>query len=236
MKIAFSNRFKVNREGQMFEPDWNYQTFHKHSIRLSGYKKYKYIVLADVADFFPRIYSHPLENALSECTSKSNHVTAVKKLLKSWNFTISLGIPVGVQISMLLAELVLDDVDRGLIDNGAKHCRYVDDYRIFCKTQAEAHEYLALLAKILYENHALTLQQNKTMIVQKEIFRKRFLLSDKAKELNSLKTKFEDLLKKIGADDPYEDVNYEGLSVKQKKQLGELNLLAILKEQTKKEI
>ncbi|MBL7129624.1 MAG: RNA-directed DNA polymerase [Ignavibacteria bacterium] len=233
-KIAFSNRFKVNRDGQMFEPDWNYKAFLEHSIRLSGYQKYNYIVLADVADFFPRIYSHPLENALSECTSKSSHVTAIKRLLKNWNFTISLGIPVGIQISMLLAELVLDDVDRGLLDNGAKHCRYVDDFRIFCKTKIEAHEQLALLAKILYENHALTLQQNKTMILPMNIFRKRFLLSEKTKELKSLKTKFDDLIKKIGVDDPYEDINYEKLDVKQKKQLDELNLLEIIKEQTKK--
>ncbi len=75
----------------------------------------QYVVIADIADFFPRIYSHPLENALTECTNKNNHVLKIKRMLSDWNFSVSYGIPVGQSATRLLAEIVLDDVDRALI-------------------------------------------------------------------------------------------------------------------------
>lgn len=191
-------------------------------------------MLADIADFFPRIYSHPLENALTDCTTKSEHVSAIKKLLKSWNFTISVGIPVGPQISMVLAELVLDDVDKGLVDEGTRFCRYVDDFRIFCKDEVDAHEKLALLARILYENHALTLQQHKTLILPKKQYKERYLRSEKVHELESLTDKLRELLNAIGIEDPYEQVIYEDLDEYQQKQIDELNLVEILREQIKR--
>jgi hypothetical protein len=132
---------------------------------------------------------------------------------------------------MLLAELVLDDVDRGLLDEGITHCRYVDDFRIFCESEVEAHQSLALLANILYENHALTLQQHKTMILPKKTFRDRFLLSDKSHEFTSLSKKLTDLLQEIGVSDPYEQVDYDDLDEEQRQKVDELNLVAILKEQ-----
>ena len=64
-KIAFSYRFCPKTTGQMYDPTWTYQTFQDHSVALCADGKYKYVVLADIADFFPRIYSHPLENALA---------------------------------------------------------------------------------------------------------------------------------------------------------------------------
>ncbi|MFH1080742.1 MAG: RNA-directed DNA polymerase [Pseudomonadota bacterium] len=230
-KIAFSNRFKPSESGQMYDPEWTYQRFQDYSTELCALPKYKYIVLADIADFFPRIYSHPLENALEDCTKRKEHVAAIKKLLKSWSFTISVGIPVGIQISMLLAELVLDDVDRGLIDEGAKFCRYVDDFRIFCETEQEAHMQLALLASILYENHALTLQQHKTMILPVATFHNRFLKSEKSTELGSLSTRLHNILKEIGVSDFYQRIEYKDLDSDKQKKVDGLNLVAILKEQ-----
>lgn len=230
-KIAFSNRFKPKKSGQMYDPKWTYQAFQDHSVILCLNPKYKYVVLADIADFFPRMYAHPLENALDDCTSKKRHVKAIKSFLKSWSFTISVGIPVGVMISMLLAELVLDDVDRGLLDEGAIFCRYVDDFRIFCETEQEAHERLALLANILYENHALTLQQHKTMILPLPTFQKRFMKSGKMLELKSLSEKLRGILRELGVADPYGRVKYMDLDPEEQKRVNELNLVAILKEQ-----
>lgn len=231
--ITFSNRFRPAKDGQMYDPNYNYTEFQAHCATLSDPKKYKYVVLADIADFFPRIYSHPLENALIDCTTKSEHVSAIKRLLKSWNFTISVGIPVGPQSSMLLAELVLDDVDRGLVDEGTRFCRYVDDYRIFCETEVDAHEKLALLAGILYENHALTLQQHKTLILPIKLFQERFLCSEKTRELESLTSKLRELLNEIGVSEIYEQVNYDDLDEDQQRRIDELNLVEILREQIK---
>ena len=78
----------------------------------------EYVVVADIADFFPRLYLHPLENALSACTTKTNHARAIKRLLNNWNYSISYGIPVGQNASRLLAELTLNDIDEGLLSEG----------------------------------------------------------------------------------------------------------------------
>jgi len=134
---------------------------------------------------------------------------------------------------MLLAELVLDDVDRGLVDEGTRFCRYVDDYRIFCETEVDAHEKLALLASILYENHALTLQQHKTLILPMKLFQERFLGSEKARELESLTSKLRELLNEIGVSEVYEQVDYDDLDEDQQRRIDELNLVEILREQIK---
>src|SRR5206468_1072650 len=110
------------------------------------------------------------------CTRKKGHVTALVRLLKSWNFTVSYGVPVGPAPSRLLAELAIDDVDRALKSEGATFCRYSDDYRIFCSSRRRAHEVLGVLANILFENHGLTLQQHKTKVVSVETFRQKYIL------------------------------------------------------------
>ena len=155
-------------------------------------------------------------------------------MLKGWNHTVSIGIPVGTSATMLLSELVLDDIDRGLHDEGSIHCRYVDDFRIFCESEKEAYEKLTLLANLLYENHALTLQQNKTKIVPKGLFKKIYLKSESKLELNSLSEKLRQILSDMGIEDPYEVIEYDLLEDEYKKEIDSLNLIEILKEQIKK--
>ena len=229
--ICFSSRFKLNKDGRMYDKDINFQSFQNYSEKLVSTKKYKYVVVADIADFFPRIYSHPLENAIQDCTKKANHAIAIKNMLKGWNYTVSIGIPVGISATMLLSELVLDDVDRGLRDESSIHCRYVDDFRIFCESEKEAYEKLTLLANLLYENHALTLQQNKTKIVPKDLFKKIYLQSESKLELNSLSDKLRQILEDMGIEDPYEEIEYDLLADEYKQEIDSLNLIEILKEQ-----
>lgn len=142
--VSFSYRFKPNDDGRMFDPKVNYSKFLDYCTSkvdlFTGDDSIQYVVVADIADFYPRIYLHPLENALSSCTIKTNHATAIKKILNSWNFSISYGIPVGQSASGLLAELTLNDIDEGLLSEGVDFCRYVDDFRIFCNTKKEAYE------------------------------------------------------------------------------------------------
>lgn len=228
--IAFSYRFKPTKKGKFYDSDYNWEAFQQYCRDLVSTKEYRYVVLADIADFYPRIYSHPLENALQQCTTKANHVSAIKKMINKWNFSISYGIPVGPAASRLLAELVLDDVDRGLLSEGALHCRYVDDFRIFCKTEREAHEMLALLANTLFENHGLTLQQHKTRILPIEDFNEYYLQREESQELNSLTDKFYKILAEIGIDDLYDAIDYEDLDAGTQEEIDSLNLIDILEE------
>jgi hypothetical protein len=230
-QIVHSYRFKPNAKGQLFNPDIGYDTFIQKSKSLCSSGKYKYVVVADIADFFPRIYTHPLENALNVCTQKTDHATAIKKLINQWNFTKSYGIPIGQSVSGLLAELVIADVDDALLSEKKVYCRFSDDFRIFCRDKRSGYESLAYLANVLFEMHGLTLQQNKTHILTVEDFEKRYLETGSKKERSSLTEKFSEILEDMGIEDPYEEIDYDSLETEQQEEIDSLNLRGILEEQ-----
>lgn len=229
--IAFSYRYQSCSDGRMYDPDYNWDTFQQRSRQLAENAEYSHVVIADIADFFPRIYSHPLENALSQCTAKNHHASAIKRIIKNWNYSVSYGIPVGSAASRLLAELVIDDVDRGLISEGVTHCRFVDDFRFFCISERQAHEQLALLANLLFENHGLTLQQHKTKIVTIEEFSNTYLRPEQEHEINSLSKGFREILDTLGISDTYEDIDYDNLEPEIQEAINSLNLVEVLQEQ-----
>jgi retron-type reverse transcriptase len=233
--VSFSYRFNPNDEGRMFDSEIHYGRFLSYCEekvdKLTGDENIKYVVVADIADFFPRLYLHPLENALSSCTTKTNHALAIKRLLNNWNYSISYGIPVGQDSSRLLAELTLNDIDEGLLSEGVDFCRYVDDFRIFCSSEKEAYQQLALLAEMLFENHGLTLQQHKTRIVPVDKFRREYLKSKESVEIERLSGEFWEILQEMGIEDPYGEIDYEFLPGDIQEQIDSLNLLAILQEQ-----
>lgn len=235
MRVCFSNRFLPNEDGDMYDKEYNWNEYQKRSEELIEEIKdstfgSQYVVIADIADFFPRIYSHPLENALTECTNKNNHVLKIKRMLSDWNFSVSYGIPVGQSATRLLAEIVLDDVDRALISENVKHCRFVDDYRIFCKTEVEAYTQLAFLANTLFENHGLTLQQHKTRILTVEEFKRSYLISEDKKTHNNLSEKFTDILDELEID-AYDAIVYGDIPDDAQEKIDALNMMDILSEQ-----
>ena len=231
--IVFSHRFQPDAEGRMYDKEIGYIGFQEEAKRRSASRTCSHVVVTDIADFYPRIYSHPLENALSNCTDKRGHVTAIKKLLAGWNETETHGIPVGSAPSRLLAEITISDVDQALIAHDINYIRYSDDYRIFCTSYSEAFRQLAMLAQILYENHGLTLQPQKTDIYTAENFRRVFISSPQDKELDELRDRFATLLDELGISDPYQEIDYEDLSAEQQEIVDSLNLQALFLEEVK---
>ncbi len=230
-QIVHSYRFKPDGAGRFFDPSVGYDTFIRQSAQLASSPQCQTVVVADIADFFPRIYSHPLENALEACTSKHDHVTAIKHLLKQWNFTISYGIPVGQAASRLLAELAISDVDKALIGARKVYCRFSDDFRVFCADSRDAHESLAFLANVLFANHGLTLQQHKTRILPVSEFRTEYLETGASRERTSLTERFQRILNNLGITDWYEQICYDDLAQSVQEQINQLNLTGILEEQ-----
>ena len=231
--MVFSYRFKPSVDGRMFDEKYNWDEFQKHSFRLATSGKFKYVVLADIADFYPRLYTHRLENSLFSCTSK-HYAKAIMNLIGQWNQKVSYGIPVGIAASRLLAELSIDDVDRVLESYGATHCRYVDDYRIFCENKSQAFERLAHLAQF-FDNHGLTLQQHKTKIMKISDFNQIILRTEETQELDSLAEKFYQILASLGIDNQYGELDYDELEPETQEEIDKLNLEEILLEQLEKE-
>lgn len=229
--IVHSYRFAPDAHGRMFDASFGFDSFRRRSIELAEANKEGWIVTADIADFYPRIYSHPLENALHDATTKTDHVNVLKTMLSKLNHSVSYGIPVGPAASRLLAEVAIADVDAALMSEGFAHTRFVDDFRIFCNTERDAYSALAFLANALFEHHGLTLQQHKTFIETAKSFLATNAESEADKERLSLTEKFQNILDKMGISSWYEDIDYDDLDPELQKAIDALNLKEILEEQ-----
>ena len=65
-EVVFSWRFAPKSDGTMFSRGTNYRDFRKQSLELSGENDYEFVVVTDIADFFPNLYHHRIENALKD--------------------------------------------------------------------------------------------------------------------------------------------------------------------------
>jgi len=234
--VVYSYRFNPDiSSGRFYDNNVGYRHFIQQCQSLSKNPDCSYVVVADIADFFPRIYYHPLENMLDTVTNKSDYARIIKKLLNKWNSSISYGIPVGQTVSRLLAEIAISDIDQALLSENINYCRFSDDFRIFCKDETEAYSCLSFLANCLFVNHGLTLQQIKTKILTKNEFREYFLTTEEMQEEKSLSEKFSDMLSEIGITDWYEEIDYDELSEEDQEKIDSLNLIDILNKELAKD-
>ena len=74
------------------------------------------------------------------------------------------GLPQGAPVSPLLANLLLDDLDQDMIDQGHHIIRYADDFVMLFKTENEAQAALQSIHASLKE-HGLSINKDKTRIV-----------------------------------------------------------------------
>lgn len=128
----------------------------------------RFVSTADIADFYPRINQHRLENIISStATHQRGRDVArvlVKKLISKLMEANSYGIPVGPPASRVLGEAVLIDVDAHLQSKGVDYVRWVDDFHIFSRSEYMAQSTVFELAEWLFVHHGLTLQSSKTRI------------------------------------------------------------------------
>ena len=75
----------------------------------------------------------------------------------------SQGIPIGNDVSFLLAELVLAEVDRKAKLRRERACRWFDDYQVACSSVEEAEKFLAQITGAL-EEFRLRINPRKTSI------------------------------------------------------------------------
>lgn len=202
-KIVFSYRAD-GASNRLYKSTPTFRDFRTALDEKSARAKIKYIAAADIADFYPRMYQHRLENAVeSAATNERTREVArvlVKKLIGNLSGNNSYGIPVGPYASRLLAESVLADVDAYLISESYDFIRWVDDYYFFLPDEQSGQEVLSRLAQRLYEKHGLTLSSAKTNIFEKTRFRRRFASTPEAEVdhrldvLNDLSARFDPYL------------------------------------------
>lgn len=166
---VFSYRAKPSVSNRLYDARGSHDAYLSQLRNKSEKAQVQFVGLADIADFYPRIYQHRLENIIqtTATTQRGNDVARVlvKKLIAKLMGRNSYGIPVGPYASRLLGEAVLIDVDAHLQAKGVDYVRWVDDYNIFTRTEFLAQRTLFELAEWLYTQHGLTLQAAKTKLL-----------------------------------------------------------------------
>ncbi|RNC85218.1 MAG: RNA-directed DNA polymerase [Balneola sp.] len=168
-KRVFSYRVDTSKSDRLYDARGAHDEYLSYLKKKSDKKNIKFVGIADIADFYPRIYQHRLENVIETIATDNRSIEVarvlVKKLISNLMGRNSYGIPVGPYASRVLAEAVLIDVDAFLYSKNIDFVRWVDDYNIFCKSEYEAQSTLFGLGEWLYTNHGLTFQSAKTKIL-----------------------------------------------------------------------
>jgi hypothetical protein len=231
-RLVFSWRFSPRSDGTMYDPKVGWVQFNERCLQLANASTVSHVVVADIADFFPHLYLHPVERTLARCVNNRDYAYCVLRILKGWNALVSYGVPIGPPSGRILADATLNDLDEALVSSRAKYCRYSDDCRIFCRSEAEAKQRLEFLAKQLFELYGLTLQSGKTSVVEVLEYRRRFSLTPERIEAESLEARFEELLERAGVEHEYgESIDFDDLPDDVQAEIDGLNLVEVVREQ-----
>ncbi len=162
--VVFSYRYAPDAETSgLFDKTVGWRAY--QTTALSHARDAAYVLATDISDFYPRIYHHRLDNALMLATSNKEAAHRIMVLLLKLSEDTSYGLPIGGNAARLLAELLLNRVDRLLLAASIKFCRFVDDYVIFASSREEAQRALVTLSDALLRNEGLTLARAKSRLM-----------------------------------------------------------------------
>lgn len=131
-----------------------------------------FLLKTDISQFYPSLYTHAVGWAVDpQLRSRSNWGKSnflgqkLDQALMNLDGKISQGIPIGNDLSFLLAELVLGQVDKVLTSQRTRALRWFDDYELAVDTREQAEEILKELNREL-GRFRLRLNPKKTTITR----------------------------------------------------------------------
>lgn len=132
----------------------------------------RYLARADIAVFFPSVYTHAIPWAIhTKEIAKNNkrdltyYGNVLDKCSRNMQRGETLGVPIGPATSNILSELLLHPVDAALRDQGYTFIRFIDDYRCYCGSRSKANAFIVALENQLAE-YGLQLNASKTSITR----------------------------------------------------------------------
>jgi hypothetical protein len=123
---------------------------------------------------------NPQNNSTSSCFVYNTVVVGatdssvrflIEGFLIRWTHESRRGIPQGPWASSYLGNVYLDQIDKGLIQSGYRFARFMDDFRIFCKTPRDARRAVLSLTELAREL-GLSIQSAKTHVLGRAQARK----------------------------------------------------------------
>jgi group II intron reverse transcriptase/maturase len=131
----------------------------------------RWIVDADIADFFGTISHDRLVSLVAERVADGKVLSLIRQVLTAgvlrdgiYESTVA-GTPQGGVISPLLSNVYLHVFDKQMERAGFQLTRYADDWLVVCRTREEAERALASARVVLEEELGLRMHPGKTRIV-----------------------------------------------------------------------
>lgn len=147
------------------------------AMRARNRSSSRYAVTTDLSEFYNSIYTHSIPWALhGKATAKVNRTNlalignGLDVLLRAAQDSQTIGVPIGPDTSLVVAEILLSAVDNELARRipGLKGIRHMDDFEFCFADHSSAEGALATLQEILLE-YELRLNPRKTKVDQSPI-------------------------------------------------------------------
>ena len=127
-----------------------------------------YVVDMDLEKFFDKVNQSKLIEVLSRTIKDGRVVSLIHKYLRAGVMTkgyyeeTPMGVPQGGNLSPLLSNIILNELDKELDKRGHRFVRYADDCMIFCRSKRAAERVLASITKFIEEELHLKVNREKT--------------------------------------------------------------------------
>lgn len=181
LDTVLAYRVQPSKDGGLFQaPTESLQSL---AMRRIDETRCSYIVEVDVSDFFSQISHSRLLSALEMAGISEDRSTNLVSFLSKISGGHARGLPQGLSASRLLAEAVMNPVDRFLLRSGYVFTRYVDDFVFFCRTREEAKRAVLTLSDYLYTAERLAVHPGKTVMLKTAVYRARL---EREEEFNGI--------------------------------------------------
>ena len=132
---------------------------------------YRFAVDMDLSKFFDQVQHDVLMSRVSRKVRDKQLLRLIGRYLRAGVMVDGVyqpsteGTPQGGPMSPLLANILLDDLDKEMERRGLAHVRYADDFLIFTKSKRSAERVFASVSRYLTAKLRLVVNQEKSRIV-----------------------------------------------------------------------
>ncbi|TCS78372.1 group II intron reverse transcriptase/maturase [Tepidibacillus fermentans] len=131
---------------------------------------YKWVVDMDLEKFFDKVNHDILMERLSRKIKDKRVLKLIRAYLESGvmingvKINSEEGTPQGGPLSPLLANILLDEVDKELEKRGHRFCRFADDCNIYVKSEKAGNRVMRNIRKIIEDRLKLKVNENKSAV------------------------------------------------------------------------
>ena len=133
-------------------------------------EEFEYVIDLDLAKFFDTVNHSKLLQVLSETIKDGRVISLIHKFLRAKIMdgkectTPTMGTPQGGPISPVLANILLNELDKELERRGHHFVRYADDVLIMCKSIRAAERVCESISKFIEKKLFLKINKEKTKV------------------------------------------------------------------------